>query len=130
MARIYIYSTLTGDQLYTNYKQSPNGVAIPTAEILICGGANLMTKALVTPRGTVTEITAEDLAELRKNEVFNLHVENGFIQISESKADADIVAADMTGRDKSAPIVAEDDVIPEPASEVVEAPRRGRPRRS
>lgn len=129
MSKIYIYSTLTSDQLYTNYRASVNGVPQVASKILIKGGANLMTKALVTPHGAVTEVTAEELAELRRNSVFNLHVENGFIKVSEAKGEVEKVAADMTGRDQSAPIVEQDEEIPFPASvESAEAPRRrGRP---
>lgn len=115
MAKIYIYSTLTSDQLYTSYKSSTNGVPLPTSKILIRGGANLMTKHLVTPQGVVTEVTAEELAELRKNEVFKLHVENGFIQVSDAKKDIEKAVTEMEGRDQSAPIVEQDGEIPQPA---------------
>ena len=132
MSKIYIYSTLTNDQQYVNYKTDVSGVPKPESSILIRGGANLMTKTFVTPRGAVTEVTAEQLAELKRNEVFNLHCANGYITISEAKADAEVVAADMTGRDESAPIVEQDGDIPAPVSDevVVEAPRRGRPRKN
>ncbi len=123
MAKIYIYSTLTSDQVYANYRSSANGVPLAESKIAINGGANLMTKHLVTPHGVVTEVTAEELAELRKNEVFKLHLANGFLTISEAKGDADDVAADMTTRDQSAPIVEQDDLMPAPAED---KPRRGR----
>lgn len=130
MAKIYIYSTLTADQLYTSYKASVNGVPQATSKILVKGGANLMTKALVTPQGVVTEITPEELAELRTNEVFKLHEKNGFIKVSEAKTDVEKVVPDMVGRDQSAPIVEQDDLVPEPASDSGEddKPRRGRRR--
>lgn len=129
MAKIYIYSTLTSDQVYANYGASANGVPVLTSKIAIQGGANLMRKNLVTPHGVVTTVSAEDLAELRKNEVFKLHLENGFLKISEAKADADDVAADMETRDQSAPIVEQDGLVPVPVgSEEDEKPkgRRGR----
>lgn len=129
MSKIYIYSTLTADQIYTNYKASPNGVPQATSKIFIKGGANLMTKHMVTPRGVVTEVTAEELAELRNNEVFKLHQANGFIQVSEAKTDVEKAVSDMVGRDQSAPLVEQDEEIPEPAKEVSEEPRRGRPRK-
>lgn len=129
MSKIYIYSTLTSDQIYTNYKASPNGVPQATSKIFVKGGANLMTKHMVTPRGVVTEVTAEELAELRNNEVFKLHQANGFIQVSEAKTDVEKAVSDMVGRDQSAPLVEQDEEIPEPAKEVSEEPRRGRPRK-
>ena len=129
MSKIYIYSTLTADQIYTSYKTSPNGVPTATSNVLIKGGANLMTKHMVTPRGVVTEVTPEELAELRTNEVFKLHLSNGFLQISEAKTDVEKAAADMTGRDQSAPIVEQDEEMPAPATESADAPRRGRGRK-
>lgn len=88
-----------------------------------------MTKHMVTPRGVVTEVTPEELAELRNNEVFKLHLSNGFLQISEAKTDVEKAAADMTGRDQSAPIVEQDEEMPAPATEIADAPRRGRGRK-
>ena len=129
MSKIYIYSTLTSDQVYANYKSGPNGVPTPTSTVLVRGGANLMTKALVTPQGAVTEITAEQLAELRKNEVFNLHEKNGFIVVSEAKTDIEKVVPDMVGRDQSAPIVEADEIIPAPASADADEPKPKRSRR-
>lgn len=126
MSKIYVYSTLTADQIYTNYGKSENGVPRPISEIKIAGGANLMTKALVTPRGAVTEVTAEQLAELQKNEVFKLHKSNGFISVSESKTDPEKAAADMEGRDQSAPLVEQDDI--QAPAEDEDKPKRGRPR--
>lgn len=116
MSKIYVYSTLTADQIYTSYKSSANGVPLVTARIPIAGGANLMTKHMVTPRGTVTEVTAEELAELRQNEVFKLHEKNGFITVSEAKTDVEKVVPDMVGRDQSAPLVEQDEIVPLPAS--------------
>jgi hypothetical protein len=107
---VYIYSTLSNDQLYTNYTavaDSPNKLPIKGSTILVKGKANILDKRFFTPQGVVTKVSAEDLSELRRNKVFNLHVANGFITVSEAKADPDIVAADMTGRDKSAPDTAE-----------------------
>lgn len=121
--KIYVYSTLTSDQVYTGYAKTANGVPQVQSRILIKGGANLMTKALVTPHGAVTEVTAEDLAQLRQCEVFKLHEANGFIKVSEDKADVEEVATDMETRDKSAPLVEQDEVIPAPSDE---KPKRGR----
>ncbi|AZD85004.1 hypothetical protein C4K14_2170 [Pseudomonas chlororaphis subsp. aureofaciens] len=106
--KIYLYSTLSNDQSYTSYQQVDGGAPQPVSSILVHGKANVSTKQFVTPRGTATEVTAEQLAELRTNDVFKLHVKNGFITISQAKEDAEKVAADMTGRDQSAPLVEQD----------------------
>lgn len=125
----YIYSTLTADQIYTNYQSNPNGLPTPTSQILVRGGANLMTKALVTPLGVVTPVSDEELAELKCNEVFKLHLANGFLTISNAKSDVEKVVCDMTGRDNSAPIVEQDEIIPLPAGVEQAEPTKPRRRR-
>jgi hypothetical protein len=119
---IYVYSTLSSDQLYTSYTHGPNGLAIPNGEIFISGKANVMDKHFITRLGVATKITAEQLVELKKNDLFNLHVKNGFIKYDKAEADAEVVAADMQGRDQSAPLV-EQDFAPE---EVPAVNKRGR----
>ncbi|WP_275361730.1 hypothetical protein [Xenorhabdus bovienii] len=70
---LYVYCTLSNDQNY----------AVRDGAVFICGQANIMTKAMHTPRGRVTEVSAEQYAQLKDNHVFKLHKENGFITISE-----------------------------------------------
>lgn len=108
--KIYVYSTLSNDQQYTQYAGKADNNLAPNVEhsILIAGKANVTNKHFITPRGMVTEVTAEDLAILKKNELFKIHEANGFITYSESKEDAEKVAAVMEGRDKSAPLVEQD----------------------
>lgn len=130
MADFYIYSTLSNDQLYVNYKTDASGVPKPESQVFIAGGANLMTKHFITPRGVATKVTAEQLTELRQNDMFKLHMANGFITVSEAKQDAEVVAADMVGRDQSAPIVEQDEEVPAPVVEQVDVPRRGRKSRN
>jgi hypothetical protein len=120
--KIFVYSTLTADNLYGPYK--PGGADLPIREgmVLIKGGANVAgpSKHLVTPLGVVTEITHEQLALLRADVTFLAHERNGFITVSENKTDADHVAADMEGRDESAPMTPED-VAPEDVDRVATA---------
>lgn len=105
---IYVYSTLSNDQIYTNYGASVNGVPKAAATVFIAGKANITTKHFVTPAGVVTEVTEEQLAELKRNPMFQLHEQNGFITYDQKKQDADKVAEIMTGRDESAPLVEQD----------------------
>jgi hypothetical protein len=135
---LYVYSTLSSDVNYTNYAQGGGDLPIELPGILIKGGAGVANDRLVTPRGVATPVTDEQLEQLRANEVFKLHEKNGFVQVSQSKIDPDVAAADMTGRDQSAPIVPQDlaDDL-QPASVGGESPdddaapaRRGRPRKS
>lgn len=120
MAEIYVYSTLSNDQRYVSYRADVNGVPQAESSIFIAGGANLMNKHFITPLGVATKVTAEQLAELKRNELFKLHEANGFITYSEKKEDPEQMASVMTGRDQSAPIVDADEEAPEPRA------RRGR----
>lgn len=90
---MYIYSTISAD---VDYQTS-------AGTIRISGKANVANTKIITPSGIATKVTAEDFAALKGNHVFALHMENGFITVSEGKGDAEKVAADMTTRDKSAP---------------------------
>lgn len=108
MAKLYVYSTLSSDVAYTNH--APGGADLPQAlpSVLIKGGAGVITGRLDTPRGVVTEITEAQAEYLRANVVFKLHEKNGFVEISGTKTDPNKVAAEMEGRDQSAPIVPQD----------------------
>ena len=106
-----IFSTLTSPNTYTLYKESESNVSQQLGSVTINGGANSVNrKNLQTPRGVATTVTDEQLELLMGNEVFRLHKVNGFITIDAAKdaRDADEVAAQMTGRDESAPLVDSD----------------------
>lgn len=106
--KLYVYSTLSSDMNYTNHAQG--GADIPQAlpPVYVKGGAGVANDRLITPRGVATEITEEQAEYLRANPLFQLHEKNGYVQISADAVDADKAAADMTGRDQSAPIVPQD----------------------
>jgi hypothetical protein len=108
MKKMYVYSTLSSDVLYQNH--APGGADLPivVSEVLIKGGAGVANDRLITPRGVATEVTEQQAEALRANPVFQMHEKNGFVQISDARVDADVAAADMAGRDNSAPIVPED----------------------
>lgn len=108
MSKLYVYSTLSNDQSYTTYRKTEGGIPQAAGSVFVAGKANVSTKHFVTPLGMSTEVTAEQLAELRSNEVFKLHEKNGFVTVSDKKEDAEKVASGMTGRDKSAPLVEQD----------------------
>lgn len=105
---IYVYSTLSNDQRYTTYNGVSGGAPQPARSIFIAGKANVANKNFITPLGVATEVTAEELAELRRNEVFKVHEQNGHLSVSQAKVDPDKVAASMQGRDASAPLVEQD----------------------
>lgn len=106
---MYIYSTLSADQNYTT----------PLGDILIVGGANIPDKHLLTPYGKVTKVSDDQYAALKDHHLFKLHEANGFVKADKNKADADKVAADMTGRDDSAPDTAESLMAGDPNVESV-----------
>lgn len=95
---MYIYSTISADVDY----------ATASGNIRIAGKANVANRNIITPRGVATKITDEQYAELKKNRVFALHSDNGFLTAEKSKADPEKVASDMQSRDKSAPDTTED----------------------
>lgn len=96
---MYIYSTISAD---VDYAVDDDKV------IRIAGKANVANRNIITPRGMVTQVTDEQVAALKKNHVFKIHLDNGFLTIEKSKAEPEKVAANMTGRDKSAPDTTED----------------------
>lgn len=106
--KLYVYSTLASDVRYQN--TAPGGADLPVvvSDVLVKGGAGVANDRLITPRGVVTEITEEQAEALRANPVFAMHEKNGFVHIGDAYVDPDKAAADMTGRDQSAPIVPED----------------------
>ena len=108
--KLYVFSTLASDVAYTNHAQGGGDLPIDLPPVVIKGGAGIANERIVTPRGVATEVTEEQVEYLRANQVFQLHEKNGFVMVSESYADPDTVAADMTGRDISAPIVPQDNI--------------------
>lgn len=107
--QVYVYSTLAASVAYTLWnKTSANDLPHADRSITIVGGAGVADKRLETPYGVATKVSADDLALLMDNHQFNHHVNAGHIKVSEAFADADDVAADMNGRDPSAPLVPQD----------------------
>ena len=134
--KLFIFSTLASDVAYTNHAQGGADLPIELPPVLVKGGAGVMNDRIVTPRGVATEVTEEQVEYLRQNEIFKLHEKNGFVMVSDSYADPDTVAADMTGRDNSAPIVPQDNIAPDAetvvggeAVEAQAAPTGGRKRK-
>lgn len=128
--KYYIYSTLTDSMNYTVYK--PGGADLPQVEgnVTIFGGTNIPDKYLRTPQGVVTPVTEAELEILKNNEIFKLHEKNGYIKISEKKVDPEVVAADMEGRDKAAPLVDADFVEGEVPVTSKDTPSDDKPRNS
>lgn len=111
--KLYVFSTLASDVAYTNHAQGGGDLPIDLPPVVIKGGAGIANERIVTPRGVATDVTEEQVEYLRANQVFQLHEKNGFVMVSETYGDPDTVAADMTGRDVSAPIVPQDNIAPD-----------------
>jgi len=107
----FVLSTLSAPVTYTGWSK-PVGDQVPSAEIsvTIAGKAGITDRrTLLTPRGSATPVTADERAMLEANEVFRTHVANGFVSVAENDpGDDDKIAADLNGRDPSAPLVPAD----------------------
>lgn len=103
----YVYSTMSNSVDYTEYRHEKD-LNIPVRTVTVQGGANVPNKALVTPLGVATRISDEDLEFLKKHPVFIQHEKAGFIMVKEKRFNPEVVAADMKGRDRSAPYVPQD----------------------
>lgn len=122
----YIYSTLAAPMDYTVYDAGGADIPVVTGAIRIEGGANIPDKYMRTPEGAVvTGVTAEQMDALKTVPLFNLHMKNGYIKVSDKDVDTEVAAADMEGRDKSAPLVDADFVETEkPKTNEVKSPSR------
>ena len=110
---VYIFSTLTNDQVYANYKlpvgsrqqrlvaekiNSKNGIFIE-------GGANLRKiadRSIVTPKGVMTKVSQDEYKYLCRCAGFVDHFEGGYIAIEAKEHKATDVAKNMKAKDKSA----------------------------
>ncbi|AZY49682.1 hypothetical protein vBBaMIFTN2_09 [Bordetella phage vB_BaM-IFTN2] len=98
---IYIYSTLSADQLYA---------LADGRNIKINGGANVADKRLVTPKGKVTRIEENDFELLQQNIIFQAHAKNGFVTADHGQSDPErfaeknLEAADKGAQDTAATV--------------------------
>lgn len=104
----YIYSTLTNSIKINEYAAVEGGTPRSVRSILIVGGSNVADKHFITPQGVVTEVSDEELEFLKRDKMFNRMVERGFIKHESKKSEVNKVAADMVGRDESAPLTPDD----------------------
>lgn len=102
----YITSTMSASVSYAIYGKTAGGLSVIKKEIVIEGGANVMNKKLLaTPNGVVTKVTDEDLALLEEHPLFKIHKENGFVRVSKSNPQEDVMkvdTGDMQDKDASA----------------------------
>jgi len=107
----FVYSTLSNDQAYRVWgKPAVEGQPSPVEhEVFVKGQANIADKHFWTPRGVVTEITNEQAEILRSCPAFIEHEKAGFVTIESKRAESvESVAANLQGRDESAPLTDND----------------------
>jgi len=103
-----IISTLTTGQTYVNHAHNGDGSVKPVFAIDINGGNGLTNLNGILLQGAETEVTAEQVEQLKQNAVFNLHVKNGFITVYDGKQDKEVPMANMQQRDEAAPMTTAD----------------------
>jgi len=126
MKKHFVLSTLSSDQLYTNYVNGANDLPQITTQVLVRGGANIANGAILTPQGVVTPISDEEKLWLETCDAFKEHQKAGWVQISPEKVDPEKFAADMASRDGSAPLVPQDAVEGEKVSSSAGTPKAGK----
>lgn len=103
---VFIYSTLSANNIYADWV--PGGADLPKIEkqVLIKGGSNVADKRLITPRGVVTEVSADDFAWLKDNYAFKFHMDQGHIAVADKLEDPEkvVVSEGLEARDTSAPL--------------------------
>lgn len=106
----YVYSTLAADTAYTEWLEGGADLKVQGRVVTIKGGTGIADKHFITPMGTVTMVTDEELEVLKANPVFKKHVDNGFVRVTSTNTDPEKVVTkeDMKTRDNSAPLVPED----------------------
>lgn len=100
----YVYSTLACPQDYAAHQAGTGDLPAEIPPVRINGGAGVTNKALITPRGVVTTITAEEHARLVEDPVFRLHRDNGFVSVEPRAHDPERVASTMSAADPSRPL--------------------------
>lgn len=106
---IRVFSTMATDISYVEYRAGPQG-GVPSIarSVTIKGGAHVPTKHLVTPRGVVTKVSAEDLDFLVNNREFKLHLASGFMKFESRNVELEDAVADMNPKDSLRPLTAKD----------------------
>lgn len=105
--RYYVYSTMAAGIDFAFYNKDANGVPVMSRKITVKGGHGIAGKTgeginIITPQGVRTEITEDEYAMLKTNEVFNNHLKSGCMTVETTKINPEKVARDM-GLDTSRP---------------------------
>ena len=101
----YICSTATAHLEIVQYRTDAGPLPKVVRKVNLLGGANLPPKTLVTPKGVLTPVSADDLDFLIGNAEFQRLKRAGFVEIIRGKSEDDLDAAvsGMEPKDRSAP---------------------------
>lgn len=103
----YIISTASNTMCYPIYTDGKQNSAVPVKKIFILGKANVANpNTLQLANCSWTEISDQDLADLKKSAAFNRHVAKGFLRVVQAKDET--VLKDMKSKDGSAQLMDED----------------------
>lgn len=106
----YVVSTLTADNLYTDWVNN-NGTNNPAHSVLVKGGAGVADPKLAAVisadvnfrEGVITQVSDQDAAFLEKNLHFKFHQERGFVKIISVNKNPETVAHSMEKDNGSRP---------------------------
>jgi len=97
----YIISTASNTMCYPIYSEGKQNSAVPVKKIFIKGMANVANPVSLQMTDCAwTELSDQDLADLKKSAAFNRHVAKGFLRVMTTKDES--VKEHMTARDGSA----------------------------
>lgn len=101
----YICSTVTSHIEIVKYDTTQGPLPKVVRKVNIMGGANLPPKTLVTPKGVLTPVSAEDLEFLVASVEFQRQQKAGYMTIIRGKSEDDLEAAvsGMQAKDGCAP---------------------------
>jgi hypothetical protein len=106
---IYIFSTMAASVEYPITRTRDDKSYDIVESVQVNGGHGVANKHFVTPRGVMTSLTKENYDKIKDNHTFQTHLQNGFLEVSETAEDPEKVIASMAHKgDASAPKTPED----------------------
>lgn len=112
----YVFSTLVADVKCVEWEPPQKGddgsnldrVPVARRSVVIKGGAGISNKNFITRDGTATPVTDEDITVLRQCPVFKQLEKNGFVKLSDTRAQPEQFAPDMEVDTGSSPLTPTD----------------------
>src|ERR1019366_4431902 len=105
----YVYSKMSAGVDYNRFEKGGADLPVKTGKVTIHGGAGIANKNLVTPNGTVTKVTDEEMEFLNSHDTFVQHKKNGSIKVEKKEFDVEKVVANMgDNADPSSPLTPTD----------------------